>query len=729
MGSPIQTDAFRAKFFHASKDWAAGPSVFQRAIRFPLRLTVPAMLLLVTVPLCPQSGLTRYVMGDEYYPYSSQAKPAKGESYADSTYNATVMRITASKSDYGGWGTGTGYSTWDPLSSDGKYLILLSIANPSSAGGYVLFDAVSHQFVRHLPLLWWNGQDPEPRWDTSGENPGRVYYRRDKQLRYYDVAKKKDALVHDFSAGFRSYGSSYYIYNGEEGISSRDSRYWAFMLRNSAAPYETVRVIVYDRTLDQVIASKDVTGHAPDNVGMSPSGKYVYVAYRWTGRGDEFDGPHAYARDFSAPVKICGDIPHLSFGYTRQGNEVAVYMSSDHVAMTRLDTGRRFNLYYQGDLGWDGSNLLHAAVGPAKKGWGFISTYSPNNDYWDYNQIFAIELDETRTYNSGNRPRIWRVAHAQNIIGPNYYYQQPNAQMDFAGTRIWWGANWRDTGGAPEVYQVTLPAEWWRDLADGPPATPSANRTRRPPGAKAKPAPVVPSAGGGKSGAEAAEPKEPGAVTRAVRRSSAAAGEYWELDRGPGGAASEGPVNLGAFTWQAWVCVAGEHDHAAGPVIEQGNGSDIHKTLTFSATKASWQQRAVRGYIKTVSGGAETLTTDNAYKVGVWEHWAMTYDDRGDRKIRIYRDGAEPRYSVQKPAAGPAASDAGQALEVGATPGTAFFRFNGVIGGVRIYPRVLSTREIQAGAAESRRPPATKSSPGGDGRCGEKTNLTGQPTL
>jgi len=406
-----------------------------------------------------------YVLGDALFPYSTQAQPAKGASYVDPTFHTTVTRVTRSSSEHRGWGTTTGYSTWNPLSSDGRHLLLMKLADLSTAGGYVLYDASTFSYLRTLRTLeWWNGQDPEPRWDRSGAFPNRLYYRKNLQLRYFDVVTGKDGLVRDFARDFPGFPSSRYaIWNGEEGSPSLNGRYWAFML--GSASVDIAQVFVYDQLTDAVVGRRQVSGKSVNNVMMSPSGNYVYVAYDWTGKGGEYDGPKVYKRDFSSYVKVASGIPHLNFAYSRQGNEVCFYMDQDHVAFSRLDTGAKFLLYYQGDLGWDGSNLLHAAGSPTKKGWGFLSTYSPNNAFWDYNQIFAIELDETKVRGGAAPPRIWRVSFTQNIIGPQYYYQQPNLQMDQDGTRLWWGANWRNVDGPPEVYQILLPATWWEDLS------------------------------------------------------------------------------------------------------------------------------------------------------------------------------------------------------------------------------------------------------------------------
>ncbi len=431
--------------------------------------SLAALALLVT-GLSSAQGID-YVTGTTLYPYSTQSKPAKGESYIDTTYHTPVTRVTNSASDSGAWGTITGYSTWSPLSSDGRYLLLYGLVNLSSGSGYLLYDATTFRFIGKMPFLWWNGNDPEPRWDCSGSHPTWIYYRRDRQLRYYDVATTTDGLVHDFTADFPSFGSSYYIYNGEEGIPSSDSRYWAFMLRGASSPYAVTRVFVYDKTADKVISSKDVTGNDPNSVSMSPSGDYVYVAYEWSGTNNEYDGPHAYRRDFSANVKIASSIPHLSFGWTTQGHEVAVSLNpgTDYLQMVRLDTGTVYRLLYHGDMGWD-LNALHAYQ--SKPGWAFISSYVGNNTKWSYNQIFAVELDETKTYGGSKTPRVWRVSFTQNIIGANYYYEQPNAQLDIDGSRIWFGANWRSDGAAPDVYQVTLPSTWWEDLSGQVPVAP-----------------------------------------------------------------------------------------------------------------------------------------------------------------------------------------------------------------------------------------------------------------
>jgi hypothetical protein len=174
----------------------------------------------------------------------------------------------------------------------------------------------------------------------------------------------------------------------------------------------------------------------------------------------------------------------MNFGWTAQGHEVAVSLNpgSDYLQMVRLDTGQVYNLYPQAKLGWD-PGTLHTYMN--QHGWAFINTYASNNDYWDSNQIFAIELDENKCdawYDAlsvgeahscrGGKARIWRVSFTQNVTGKAYYFRQANVQANYAGTKLWFGANWRDINNPPDVYQIDLPPDWVADLAKHPGSAP-----------------------------------------------------------------------------------------------------------------------------------------------------------------------------------------------------------------------------------------------------------------
>lgn len=429
-----------------------------------------------------------YVMGDTFYPYSDQLKPAKGQSYIDSTYHTRVTRVTDAAADSGTWGMSVNYATWNPLSSDGKYLALAPCSSVNDCGGVALYDAHTFAYWKSVPgsILHSanNGNDPEPRWDYSGSHPTWLYYRSNKQLRYVDTANMSDHLVHDFTKDFPSVPASAFILNGQEGSPSSDSRYWAFMF------YGSPLVFVYDKTTDTVVSSRTTSGatNGVNNVMMSPSGNYVYVAYSWTGRNDEFDGPHVYSRDFSRNCKFASDVPHANWVWSKQGNEglFGKDPGTDANHFMRADNCAYYDMY--DDAGDAYVGQLHAYQG--QPGWAFVSTYGTpyqvsltDPKAWAYASILAYEVDENKCVSwgpsryawqtspracpGGKTNRIWRIAWTQNKSdGPNYYFEQPNAAMDYSGTRIWFGANWRKENATMDVYQVDLPATWIRDLAN-----------------------------------------------------------------------------------------------------------------------------------------------------------------------------------------------------------------------------------------------------------------------
>ncbi len=305
------------------------------------------------------------------------------------------------------------------------------------------------------------------------------------QLRYYDVAAQTDNLVHDFANDFPTYAAAgYFIWNGDEGETSENSRYWIFMIGNSNT--NIPEVFTYDKTNDVVLASMATTS-APNAVYMSKSGNYAFVGYDTT--------PMCYSNTFTNGFSPMLMFPHVSFGYDKQGNEIVFFMQqtvspvgnwTDTMQFVRLDNQKAYPVIYQGDFGWNGSNINLSCPGIAAKGWGLISTYGQNTEWdgpntgsnsgtgpgdgvqysdWADNQLMMVELDETRTSTTTVHPRLWRVGFTQNICNTNYYFDQPNAAITTNGQRIYWTSDWRNyTTGAMEVNKVDLPAHWYTDL-------------------------------------------------------------------------------------------------------------------------------------------------------------------------------------------------------------------------------------------------------------------------
>lgn len=158
-------------------------------------------------------------------------------------------------------------------------------------------------------------------------------------------------------------------------------------------------------------------------------------------------------------------------------------------------------------------------------------------------------------------------------------------------------------------------------------------------------------------------------------------------------------TNISSFTWTLWAMAAGEMSRGIGPVLEKGSGSYAAKSFAFGALQSS-SPRTVSASVRASGATAIVEAAIGSYDQGVWAHWTITYDDAGDRKIRLYKNGVEVAYRVQTAASGTLVSDAGLNLALGSTPDSQFFAFNGTIDDVRIFNRVLTPAEIQTVAAQ-----------------------------
>ncbi len=459
-----------------------------------LAVIVTMLLLGIVFPGTSESFV--YVFGDNVVTeVTPSPEPEVGQAYIDGSFHTTVTRVTPLNSTF--TLCTVDYSTNTPVSTDNNYLYLYCEGNAPVQGGFQLFNAKTGAWIRSIGSVvgFWNSQNPEPRWDTRG-NPSRLYYRKDMQLRYYDVADSTDHLVHNFSIDFPSF-THHYIYDQQHGTPSFDQRYWVYAIRDYMDPYHTDKLFVYDLALDNVVSTHDIPSNigSPHAIGMSLSGNYVFVAYYLSGPTyndytSDYMSPLVYTRDFTSWKSIKSDIPHFAFGYDMQGNEIIHYQStkSDNLQFMRLDTGDLYPvlnpfLYGYGTGHGEDGGILHAPTYYSFRGWAFLSTYismRPTLDHrqsWKFNQLFALELDESKLCGpvnsmspctSNGSARIWRIAHLQNLTDANYYTEQPNAAIDWQGQTIWWGTDWfspRTTNPVPfKVYKVTLPPTWYTDF-------------------------------------------------------------------------------------------------------------------------------------------------------------------------------------------------------------------------------------------------------------------------
>lgn len=432
-----------------------------------------------------------YVLGKTFYSLPSATKPAKGLGITDSTFHTTYHRITDAASEANSHMASVVYSRWSPLNSDGTKLYFQRESGWSDA---MIYNAISpYPLIEITPepitidgvpnQHFVSMESAEIRWDKTGSRPNIFYYVSGMQFLEFDVSTNQAHVIRDFSSDFPGADS---IMNDVEGDSSGDSRYWVWMVMSpyDGSTFPIRAIFTYDKQTNTILGTldynkyksmggKETTLPRPNMVDMSPSGnKIVLLTGMCWGTtsygncandiGTIFDGPHAWSKDFSNPVKVCIDETHSGWGYDKNGNEVFVCQDNrrDYITYTNINTGEQHDIIYHGDLGWN--NGFHFARMPSSKtGWILMSTYAdlPNTD-WGDNQLLMLEIKD-----ESENPRIWRLGHTYN--NPNEYYAEAFAAMSQFGDKIWWGAKWSGQNNI-EAYEMDLPLTWWEDLGGSP---------------------------------------------------------------------------------------------------------------------------------------------------------------------------------------------------------------------------------------------------------------------
>jgi uncharacterized repeat protein (TIGR02543 family) len=461
--------------------------------------------------------------------------PAKGSTTTDPITGFQITRV-ADKSelinDYGGTKSGMSlvvYSRFTALNTTGEYALVHG-DNSTSAWIYRVSDNKMMTVVKFKPSLSAStgsslGEVNELRWDYSGAHPYRLYFvgnslpsseavgsEKVVMSFYYtdfDPATGKQlqpVLIHDFSKDFPTYTNNY-IFNDVEGDSSNDSRYWAWMVQGStsASGYRPSAIFVYDKQTDTVIGSiqRSCTGSLvpckvvnsattpapyiprPNMVEMSPLGTRAVVDWgriaQGYGRDADIntvtDGPKAFLKDFSDPIRIGADETHSGWAWGPNGEEMfvsqnnrndwieAVNVATATTANCKLISGMTANDYTCGvqiypyselDGGsWSLGMHFGKVYDRTKKGYAFMNTYDTTYGSWGKNQNLFIEINDYNTRAS----KIVRFGSSYNLYYD--YRSEGSGALDFQGNSIWTTGNWGFKDGRGDVFKIQLPANWF----------------------------------------------------------------------------------------------------------------------------------------------------------------------------------------------------------------------------------------------------------------------------
>jgi hypothetical protein len=149
--------------------------------------------------------------------------------------------------------------------------------------------------------------------------------------------------------------------------------------------------------------------------------------------------------------------------------------------------------------------------------------------------------------------------------------------------------------------------------------------------------------------------------------------------------------DVNTFTYVAWIKPEGTPGYSIGYIFCKGHGSGINKGIRDNDI-GSGDQDQLRAHVDADTTDAATYSPRHAIADGAWYHLAVTYDDTGDRYLRVYLDGVEVTESGQ--AAGIVSGDSGHSLLLGNNATYGFYAFNGKLDEMALFSRILSAAEI-----------------------------------
>ncbi len=139
--------------------------------------------------------------------------------------------------------------------------------------------------------------------------------------------------------------------------------------------------------------------------------------------------------------------------------------------------------------------------------------------------------------------------------------------------------------------------------------------------------------------------------------------------------------DLSAFTYAVWI-----KPTALGQREIMSKANSNHEMRIRDASN-------LRGCV-VGDTSACSHSPNGAIVTDAWQHVAMTYDQSGDQRVRLYIDGVEVTYAAQSTGGGNMASDASSDLNIGRRSDSGDRHFAGLIDDARIYDRALTALEI-----------------------------------
>jgi len=403
--------------------------------------------------------------GTTFIATPAQTLPAKSTGYASPSYVESVLGTRvyrmAQASDMPGTDTKLRheYARKQMFNCDGTRYMLINSAD-------YLFCYDAQTFARvpgHMTLnsnstgaMGSNTTFPRSPGEThwSATNPNRIIFAPGVAggLTFYEYDIISGAVTQKFSLVGRlaayGMGSATAVYTGGEGRPSDDGRFWGFGVYNGST---WLGICVYDMQNDTIVAARAMTGSAPNNVTMSPTGNYINVSSfeasltmsQCAAAGLTVQrGSRCYPRDLNSFVQVHCTSAHSEMAVDTAGNDVFVGFQYTGSRMPDVTDGMTFYRIVSTGVAVELFDLYAGGHGghvsscntQGKPGWVLFSMYQTETEStWRDNMVFLQELTDTS-------PRHLRVAHTLAGYQSGQYWTEPHGTISRDGLKVVWAA-------------------------------------------------------------------------------------------------------------------------------------------------------------------------------------------------------------------------------------------------------------------------------------------------
>jgi len=401
------------------------------------------------------------------YPLIPRPLPAVGDTFWDNRFNTMQVRATATNGIQGRHE----YSRFDPFNS-AKSMIILDPGGP-----WGVYRTQSYPYNQPSNLVRTVSLS-EPRWDPADSS--LIWGVQGFTIRTVNVVTGQETVVKDFEndpvmGPVINTSPVYRITMKDEGESSRDKRYWAFMLQgDGSAGYQPLYVFTYDRVLDTV---PGVTALAPEEqaldwVGMSQLGGHALIG-GLSYNGGRMAGLTMADRSLTRFHRLDYTVAHADVGIDRSGGEVVVMQNTrtDYIDLIPIDTLTQPILVSGGS--YAGTNrtplvrLFYSSGSPHGlqsgvhvscnvPGYALISTtFGPGDpeQNWLDRSIILAKLDP-------QDPRAFYLSKLYNTT--DEYWEETHGTISNDGSVVVWADNWGQNVGQEQMSltQLFMPPEW-----------------------------------------------------------------------------------------------------------------------------------------------------------------------------------------------------------------------------------------------------------------------------